>query len=449
LKSIRRQLVVWLTGALALGIAAVSLATYYATLEQIGTLFDAALTQIAQAVHLREDWAEAGNVRIAQEEVAFAVRAYDDGGRVFFESGLPSLPPDAPKTLDRGFSVVDTPDGPWRVYTHVTPEGVIQVAQAEAVRDALARELSLRMLLPELLFVPVLALLVAWILKRALAPLDQTSMRVRERNAARLDPLPTDGVPKELAPLVEQVNALLGRLAASLESERRFVADAAHELRSPVAALALQIQLAERAPTEAARAAALAELKKGVARAGRLVQQLLDLARLEPGIPSEAPGPVDLAEVAREVIGSFAARADSQDVDLGADAPPSTLVTGSASELRSLVANLVDNALRYAPAHTAVTVSLRAVPDAIELAVEDAGPGIPPEQREHVLRRFQRVEGDLTAGIGLGLPIAKTIVERHRGSMVLSEARPGRQPPGLSVQVRLPAAQPARTALAA
>jgi signal transduction histidine kinase len=439
LKSIRRQLVVWLTGALALGIAAVALATYHAALEQIGTLFDAALTQIAQAVHLREDWAEAGTVRIAQEDVAFAVRAYDDAGRVFFESGLPSLPPDAPKTLDPGFSMVDTPDGPWRVYTHVTPEGVIQVAQPEAVRDALARELSLRMLLPELLLLPVLALLVAWILKRALAPLDETSARVRERDAARLDPLPTAGVPSELAPLVEQVNALLGRLAASLETERRFVADAAHELRSPVAALALQIQLAERAPTEASRGAALAELKKGVARAGRLVQQLLDLARLEPGIPSEAPGPVDLAELAREVIGSFAGRADSQDVDLGADAPPSALVTGSASELRSLVANLVDNALRYAPAHSAVTVSLREAPGAIELAVEDAGPGIPPEQRERVMRRFQRLEGDLTAGSGLGLPIAQAIVERHRGSLVLGEARPGREPPGLSVQIRLPA----------
>ena len=432
-----------------LGIAVVALATYYAALQQIGTLFDAALTQIAQAVHLREDWAEAGTVRIAQEEVAFAVRAYDDGGRVFFESGLPALPPDAPKTLDPGFSVVATPDGPWRVYTHVTPEGVVQVAQAEAVRDALARELSLRMLLPELLFVPVLALLVAWILKRALAPLDETSRRVRERNAARLDPLPTAGVPRELTALVAQVNALLGRLAASLESERRFVADAAHELRSPVAALALQIQLAERAVTEAGRSAALAELKKGVARAGRLVQQLLDLARLEPGIPSEVPGRVDLAQLTRDVIGSFAARADAQDVDLGAEAPLSVLVTGRSSELRSLVANLIDNALRYAPPQTAVTVSLREASGAVELAVEDAGPGIPVEQREHVMRRFQRVDGDLSAGSGLGLPIAKAIVERHNGSLALHEARPGRQPPGLRVQVRLPAAQRAQTALAA
>jgi signal transduction histidine kinase len=440
LRSIRRHLVLWLLGTLVLGIAAVALGTYYAAVRQIGTLFDDELRQIAQAVHLREDWAETGNVRIAREDVAFAVRAYDDGGRVFFESGLPSLPADTPKTLDAGLSIVETADGPWRVYTHVTPEGVVQVAQPEAIRDALARELSLRMLLPELLFIPVLAALVGWILKRALAPLDQTSARVRERDAARLDPLPTAGVPSELAPLVEQINALLARLAASLETQRRFVADAAHELRSPVAALALQVQLAERAQSDAARAAALAELKLGIARTGRLVHQLLDLARLEPGVPSEVPGPVNLAEVAREVIGSFAAAADSKRVDLGADAPTQVLVTGSASELRSLVANLVDNALRYAPANSAVTVSLRETNGAVALAVEDSGPGIPSLERERVLRRFQRVAGDSTAGSGLGLPIAKAIVERHRGELVLADASPGREPPGLAVQVRLPRA---------
>jgi signal transduction histidine kinase len=440
LRSIRRHLVLWLLGTLVLGIAAVALGTYYAAVRQIGTLFDDELRQIAQAVHLREDWAETGNVRIAREDVAFAVRAYDDGGRVFFESGLPSLPADAPKTLDAGLSIVETDDGPWRVYTHVTPEGVVQVAQPEAIRDALARELSLRMLLPELLFIPVLAALVGWILKRALAPLDETSARVRERDAARLDPLPTAGVPSELAPLVEQINALFARLAASLETQRRFVADAAHELRSPVAALALQVQLAERARSDAARAAALAELKLGIARTGRLVHQLLDLARLEPGVPSEVPGPVNLAEVAREVIGSFAVAADSKRVDLGADAPTQVLVTGSASELRSLVANLVDNALRYAPANSAVTVSLRETNGAVALAVEDSGPGIPSLERERVLRRFQRVAGDSTAGSGLGLPIAKAIVERHRGELVLADASPGREPPGLAVQVRLPRA---------
>jgi signal transduction histidine kinase len=443
LRSIRRELVLWLTGTLALGIAAVALATYRAALDQLRVLLDGELRQIAQAVHLREDWVEAGNVRIAREDMAFAVRAYDDGGRVFFESGLPSLPADAPKTLDPGLSIVETADGPWRVYTHVTPEGVVQVAQPEAIRDALARGLSLRMVLPEIVFIPVLAGLLLWVLRRGLAPLGQASARVRERDAARLDPLPTAGVPDELLPLVEQINALLARLAASLDSEKRFVADAAHELRSPVAALALQVQLVERAQSEPARQAALAELKLGIARAARLVQQLLDLARLEPGVASEPPAPVDLAAVVRGVIGSFAARADSQGVDLGADAPPALLVPGSASELRSLVANLVDNALRYAPRESAVTVSLRQADGAVELAVEDEGPGIAPEQRERVLRRFQRVPGDATSGSGLGLPIAKAIVERHQGSLAFADASPGHEPRGLCVQVRLPAAPPA------
>lgn len=430
----------WLTGTLVIGIAVVALATYYAARAQINALFDSELRQIAQAVHLREDWAEAGNVRIARQDVAFAVRAYDDGGRVFFETGLPAVPMEAQKTLDPGFTIVETPDGPWRVYTHVVPEGIVQVAQPEAVRDALARELSLRMLIPELLFVPVLLVLVGWVLKRALAPLDDTSARVRERDAARLDPLPTSGVPAELAPLIEQINALLVRLSTSLETQRRFVADAAHELRSPVAALALQIQLLERAQGDAARAAAIAELKLGIARAGRLVHQLLDLARLEPGVVAEPPGVVDLAAIVREVIGDFAARADSARVDLGADAPPAAAVTGSAYELRSLVANLVDNALRYAPADSAVTVSLREQGNAVELAVIDAGPGIPAAQRHRVLQRFQRLEGDATAGSGLGLPIAKAIVERHRGEMRLGEAQPGAERPGLAVQIRLPAA---------
>src|SRR5687767_1183752 len=425
---------------LALGIAAVALGTYYAALEQIGALFDGELRQIAQAVHLREDWAETGNVRIAREDVAFAVRAYDEGGRVFFESGLPSLPADAPKTLEPGFSLVDTPDGTWRVYTHVTPEGVVQVAQPEAIREALARHLALHMAVPELVFIPILAALMAWVLRRSLRPLYEASARVHERDAARLDPLPTAGVPEELLPLVEQTNALLARLAASLETERRFVADAAHELRSPVAALALQVQLAERAQSDAARAAALAELKRGIARAGRLVQQLLDLARLEPGVASEAPAPIDLAHLVREVIGDFAVRADSLGVDLGADVPACLVVQGAASELRSLVTNLVDNALRYAPSQSSVTVSLRDVGGEVELSVEDAGPGIPAEQRERVLRRFQRVPGDATSGSGLGLPIAKAIAERHRGSLRLVEARPGNERPGLSVQVRLPLA---------
>jgi two-component system OmpR family sensor kinase len=163
------------------------------------------------------------------------------------------------------------------------------------------------------------------------------------------------------------------------------------------------------------------------------VQQLLDFARLEPGVRLEADAAVDMARLAREVVGSDAARADELDVDLGADAPALAYVLGNESELRSLIANLVDNALRYAPPGSSVTVSVLAFEDSIELAVVDEGPGIPAGERERVFERFHRLAGDPTAGSGLGLSIAKAIAERHRGSIRLEDARPG-----LAARVRLP-----------
>lgn len=437
--SLRTNLVLWLTGALGLGIAAVLAATYSFALHQFGAILDQELIQIAQAVHLREDWSEAGDVRIAREDVAFAVRAYDDGGKLYFESGLPALPLEAPQTLDPGFSSVESGEGPWRVYTHVVPEGVVQVGQPEAVREALARDLALNIVLPLLLLVPVFALIVLWVLRRGLAPLEHTSRSVSDRDASRLDPLPTGPVPRELLPLVGQINALLARLAGSLEAQRRFIADAAHELRSPVGALALQAQLAERTQDAAARQAAFAELGRGIERTERLVQQLLDLARLEPGVPAAGNAPIDVARLAREVVGEFAAQADTRGIDLGAEAGEPARLAGNAAELRSLLANLVDNALRYAPRDSQVTVKVRNDGAAVEIEVVDAGPGIPAAQRSRVLQRFQRLQGDATSGSGLGLAIVRAIVERHRGEIVLAEAQPGRLPPGLCVRVSLPA----------
>jgi two-component system, OmpR family, sensor kinase len=438
-KSLRTNLVLWLTGALGLGIVAVLAATYSFAYRQLSVILDQELTQIAQAVHLREDWMEAGNVRIAREDVAFAVRAYDDGGRVYFESGLPALPIEAPQSLEPGFSNVDSDEGAWRVYTHVTPEGVVQVGQPEAAREALARELALQMVLPLLLLIPVVALVVAWALRRGLAPLEHTSGSVSDRDASRLDPIATASVPRELLPLVEQINALLARLSVSLEAQRRFIADAAHELRSPVAALALQAQLAERTHNAAAREAAFAELGRGIERTERLVEQLLDLARLEPGVPAAGHSTLDVARLAREVVGSFAARADARGVDLGAEAAEPARLEGNEAELRSLLANLVDNALRYAPCESQVTVAVRKADSAVEIEVVDAGPGIPAAERGRVVQRFQRVEGDAAAGSGLGLAIVRAIAEGYRGEVALADARPGRVPPGLSVRVRLPA----------
>jgi two-component system OmpR family sensor kinase len=439
-RSIRTHLVVWAIGGLAAGMVVVLAATYYLTRQQLGTLFDDELRQVALAVQLGTDRSSQPRVRIARPGFFLSVRAYDQDGRVYFETALPSLPSEVARTFAEGFASVHTSEGPWRIYTHVTDDGVVQVGQATAPRDALARDLSLRGLLPMALLVPLLTGLVAWGLKGGMAMLDETSRRVSDRDASRLDPLPVDNVPAELTPLIEQLNALLGRLAVSLDAERRFLADAAHELRSPVAALALQVQLAQRATDPQARGEALEELRRGIERARRLVQQLLDFARLEPGVVTDAPQRLDLAALAREVVGDHSARAESLGIDLGADAGAEVPMLGSPSELRSLLENLLDNALRYAPQQSAVTVRVRRVPAGAELAVVDAGPGIPAAERPRVFERFHRVAGDATVGTGLGLAIVKTIVERHHGRIALAYALPGAPQPGLVVRIELPAA---------
>jgi two-component system OmpR family sensor kinase len=441
MRSIRANLVLWLVSALVLGSVILVVATYTFTHDAIGRAFDDEMRQIAYAVHLREDWAEERPIRIARPEFVFAVRAYEPDGRIFFETWLPTLRFDGPQSRVEGFADVDTASGTWRVFTHVTPEGIVQVAQPTATRAGLARSLSFRMLLPVALFIPVLAVLIGWVLTRGLAPLDQTSRNVARRDATRLDPLPKEGVPRELAPLIDQINALMRRLAESLATQRRFVADAAHELRSPIAALALQAQLAERAADTDAGGAAFADLHRGIERAGRTVQQLLALARLEPGEQPEPFVAVDLAALAREVVGSHAAEAEACGIDLGADAARPALVNGAREALRSLVANLVDNALRYAPRGTDVTVAVNPTDECVELTVIDRGPGIPPSAREHVFERFRRLEGDATPGSGLGLAIVKAVVDQHGGTITLADAGSDIAHPGLLVRARLPAAE--------
>jgi two-component system, OmpR family, sensor kinase len=439
MRSIRANLVLWVVGTLAVGTIVVLAATYNLTRNQVGRVFDEELKQVALAVHLREDWTQPRRLRIARPGFALSVRAYDQTGRVYFETALPSLPDELPQTFAEGFAFMGTAEGPWRVFTHVTAEGNVQVGQPVATRDALARELSLSVLMPMLMLIPLLGVVVAWALRRGLQPLHDTSRRVSDRDASRLDPLPTANVPAELVRLVEQINALLGRLAASFDAQRRFLADAAHELRSPVAALALQVQLAERAQTAASRAAALDELARGVERARRLVQQLMDSARLDADVLLQAFSVINLAALAREVVGDYVVRAERQDVDLGVDAPGLLEVFGTESELRSALQNLVDNALRYAPRGSAVTVSARRVEQMIELRVLDAGRGIPAAERDRVFRRFHRVAGDPTQGTGLGLAIVKAIVERHHACIELADAEPGAEAPGLAVSILLPA----------
>jgi signal transduction histidine kinase len=263
-------------------------------------------------------------------------------------------------------------------------------------------------------------------------------------------PLAAGNVPEELVPLAESLNALLARLDEALSAQRRFTADAAHELRTPLAALKLQVGLAKRAQDESQRASALTELEAGVDRAAHLVEQLLTMARLEPESPDRRHERVDLAALARDAIVARASLAEDKRIDLGLTGAAGAPVRGDPAMLAMLIGNLLDNALRYTPAGGRIDVAIEASPDETRLSVIDNGPGIAPADRQRVFERFYRggAQGGEATGSGLGLSIVRRIANAHGATVTLGEGPDGR---GLAVDVRFPvaAATPTLTGLPA
>jgi two-component system OmpR family sensor kinase len=326
-------------------------------------------------------------------------------------------------------------------------ERVLQVAQPMSVRRELAASMALRTIVPLLGVVPLVALLVWFGIARGLRPLREVANAVAARSPRTLDPVAEAGLPAEIRPLVRALNGLLGRLDRAQGAQRAFIADAAHELRTPLTAVDLQVQLAERAASESERKSALAALKLGLARATHLVEQLLALAREEPGVTDRPMAPTNLGELARSVVAEYAAMAAERDIHLNFKAadhlPGATVVSGDAAGLRVLLGNLVDNALRYTPAAGDVAVDVAREGAEVVLAVRDSGPGIAPDERSRVFDRFYRVATQATAGVpgsGLGLAIAKRIADRHDATIALGPGIAGPAGEGLGVTVRFVAA---------
>jgi two-component system OmpR family sensor kinase len=281
---------------------------------------------------------------------------------------------------------------------------------------------------------PLLAAALWFGIERALRPMSVVVREVRSRDSALLMPLSEESLPEEILTLVRALNGLLRRLSAALDAQRAFVGDAAHELRSPLTALSLQLQLLARAPTPEARSAAERQLAAGVERASHLVNQLLTLARSAPDAAEQAFGPVRLDEVARLAVGDMAPLAGANGVDLGVASADEATLAGDEDALRILVRNLADNAVRYTPRGGRVDVCVRRGQSEAILEVADTGPGIPVAERERVFARFYRVQGGDQGGSGLGLAIVKAIAERHAARIEFDDA-PGR---GLVVRVVFP-----------
>ena len=347
-----------------------------------------------------------------------------------------------PQVTTLGFSTVATGEGRWRVFGVQAPTSVIQVAQPMSVREQRAAQLALRTLEPFALLLPVLALMIWFAVGHALQPLQRLTALVKSRRVTALDALPDPGLPDEVQPLVAALNELLARLRAALERERAFMADAAHELRTPLTALHLQMGMLARAGSESERAAAMGTLSAGVQRAIRLVEQMLALAREQPRADMQR-APLRLDDLAREIVAELVPLADAGHIDLGVAAAQPATVQGDADALRTLLRNLVDNAVRYGPPGGRVDVTVEAGAAgsgvAARLIVTDDGPGIAPAERARVFDRFYRRAGTEPPGSGLGLAIVKAIADSHRATLTLGDGAGGR---GLAVTVSFPGPAP-------
>ena len=438
MRSLRARLLGWLVGGVLFVGAGGGLIVYRNALAQADAFFDYHLRQTALLLRDQPVEYQLG-AQLVPADDDFVVQVWSlNGVRVYLSRPHASLP----QTTTLGFATVATREGRWRVFGVQAVSSVIQVAQPMSVREQRAVQLALQTLKPFALLLPGLLLLIWFAVGQALEPLRRLTALLKARQVDTLDPIPGTPLPDEVQPLVTALNELLARLRAAREHERAFMADAAHELRTPLTALQLQTAMLARASDEAERGAALGTLSAGVQRAIRLVEQLLSFARQEPR--ADRPHvPVRLDELACEIVAELVPLADAGRIDLGVAAAQPVRIEGDPDALRTLLRNLIDNAVRYTPAGGRVDVTVEAVPAAdaaggARLSVSDDGPGIAPAERARVFDRFYRRAGTEPPGSGLGLAIVKAIADAHGATVQLADGPSGK---GLTVSVWLPAAR--------
>ncbi|HEY2590853.1 MAG TPA: ATP-binding protein [Steroidobacteraceae bacterium] len=445
LRSIRARLLAGLLALVAVTSLIAGAVTYSRLLAETSTLLDYQLRQMA--LSLRDPAAFGPGLQLPSRATGseYIVQIWDPFGTLHYlsspglslQAGLPIIP-----RAILGYADMTLDGRRWRVYSLDTIWGVIQVAQPWSVRDALARQAALRVLAPILLLLIAMAAASVWIVGGAIAPLKRLAAEVQRRDAGSLEPISAPELPVETAPLIDELNRLLARLRQAFDKQRAFVADAAHELRSPLTALSLQIQLLDRARDETARNEARARLGSAIERAIHLASQLLTLARQEPeGAPIQLQ-PVALEACAREAIAEVHPFAEQRDIELslsGETEAKAPRVNGDPDAIRVLIRNLVDNAVRYSPAGGKVKIRIDRTAGPLSqasarLAVEDEGPGIPLAERERVFDRFYRHADAADGGSGLGLAIVSAIAGRHHARLTLEDA----EPHGLRVIVTFP-----------
>ncbi|MBI2292941.1 MAG: sensor histidine kinase N-terminal domain-containing protein [Betaproteobacteria bacterium] len=455
--TLRRQLLLSLLAPIVLVTLISSVVSYYyafnfATLAYDYSLFDSAL-DISRQIHTAD-----GQVHVDLPRAALDMLEYDGHDRIYYQindatgafvaghRGLPlpgeRAPPGKPVYYDGSYG--GSPVRIAALYSMVpgaSDQGpiLIQVAETLNKRQILADEILLGMLWPELLLIVLVGVLVWYGVERGLRPLAALQREISRRSHRDLSPLAEHNVPGEVHALIHAMNGLLARLSEAMSAQQRFIADAAHQLRTPLAGLKTQTELALRQQELSEVRHTLQHLHTATGRTTHLVNQLLSLARAEPGaVRAHALTALNLDDLARDTTTEWVPRAIERNIDLGFDGTPAAAgIERDVLLIREMLGNLRDNAIRYTPSGGRVTVRVAAERDQVELSVEDNGPGIPPAERERVFERFHRVLGSGAEGCGLGLAIVHEIAQSHNAKTRLGPGPGGR---GTRVTVAFPRA---------
>lgn len=425
--SLRLRLAWWLSGAIVATALAAGALSFVAAFNEANELQDDILRQVAGLV---------GPDR--ERSVPSDVDA-DPGSHLIVRSLVPSggdVAPAFPANLTDGVQTIRVADASYRVMVTTRPDGRRwAVAQDTDVRDEIARDSALRTVLPLLMLIPVLVWVVVDLIGKMLRPITDLSNDIDRRSEGELHALDAQRLPSEIRPFVTAINRLLGRVDQSMAAQRRFVADAAHELRSPLTALSLQAERLDGAEMSADARERVSALRQGIVRGRRVLDQLLDMARAQADARPRR-GVVSVRAVFRRVLEDLLPQAEAKAIDIGIEDGAEVRITADEQDLLIVVRNLVDNAIRYTPCGGRIDLSAAKAPGHVLLAVEDSGPGIAPAERARVADPFYRVGGSDQSGSGLGLSIVKAVVDRLGGRIELDDS--SRFDSGLRVSVELP-----------
>lgn len=435
MNSIRKRLLRWLLIGQLLAVVLTGTITFYYVRGELEDLFDDRLRQLAYSIPTEGNFVPAEPLpltNIQDDDDDFVIQIWRDDGTMLLHlnrsEGTPVL-------ATEGFSNHLAHGMLWRSFVLRRGDKLVQASQPFSDRLEMSTGVALGAIAPVVVLVLVLGILVRISVNYGLSPLHTLTRALGKRRPFAMDPLASEGLPDEVMPLVLVLNNLLERLDVALQGQRKFVADAAHELRTPLAAVQLQTQLLQKIDDAEERQQALLQIRAGTARASHLVQQLLTLARLEPEDWQRPFTDVDLSALIKEVVAEQSQPALNRQIDLGVAEDEAVTLNGDSESLRIMLGNLIDNALRYTPNGGQVDVTLRQTEGTAVVEILDNGPGIPVTEQKRVFARFYRRPGTFEIGSGLGLAIVQEVVSRHQGEVTLAERE---NSPGLKVTVRLP-----------